>query len=178
VSDYGAAEITSIQTLFAARANVALSDVSVSVAAGSVLLTVDIRTADVTAALALETSLGSVTSSSTWLQQAVPSAVVLEVRPTALSQATTSAASGGGCGGGCVGGIIGGCFVSVLMLILWVGGAFTKYGLPSPSPGMAVLAAKQEEQNPQTTTSGDVQEEPNSQSTTSGDVHVEIKSAP
>ena len=33
---------------------------------------------------------------------------------------------------GLIGGIVGGCFVSVLMLILWLSGAFTKYGWPSP----------------------------------------------
>ena len=32
--------------------------------------------------------------------------------------------AGGGCDGGCIGGIVGGCFVPVLMLILWMSGAF------------------------------------------------------
>jgi hypothetical protein len=35
-------------------------------------------------------------------------------------------------GGGCIGGIIGGCFVSVLMLVLWMSGTFAKYGCASP----------------------------------------------
>lgn len=38
----------------------------------------------------------------------------------------------GGCGGGCVGGIVGGCFVPALLFILWMSGAFSKYGLNSP----------------------------------------------
>jgi hypothetical protein len=37
-----------------------------------------------------------------------------------------------GCDGGCIGGIIGGCFVPVLICILWLGGAFAKFGCPSP----------------------------------------------
>jgi len=37
-----------------------------------------------------------------------------------------------GCDGGCIGGIIGGCFVPVLVGGLWMGGAFAKYGCPSP----------------------------------------------
>ena len=31
-----------------------------------------------------------------------------------------------------VGGIVGGCFVPVLMLILWLSGAFASKGCPSP----------------------------------------------
>jgi len=38
----------------------------------------------------------------------------------------------GGCGGGCIGGIVGGCFVPVLMCILWLSGAFAKFGCASP----------------------------------------------
>ena len=40
-------------------------------------------------------------------------------------------APAGGCGGGCIGGIVGGGFVQVLLLILWLSGAF---GDKCPSP--------------------------------------------
>jgi len=40
--------------------------------------------------------------------------------------------SSSGCDGGCVGGIVGGCFVPVLMCILWLSGAFAKFGCASP----------------------------------------------
>jgi plastocyanin len=46
-------------------------------------------------------------------------------------QVVDESSSSGGCGGGCIGGIVGGSFVPVLMLVLWLSGAF---GAKCPSP--------------------------------------------
>jgi len=43
----------------------------------------------------------------------------------------TASSGGSGCGGGCIGGIVGGSFVPLLVLVLWLGGAF---GAKCPSP--------------------------------------------
>jgi len=51
----------------------------------------------------------------------------------------------GGCGGGCIGGIVGGVFVPVLVAILWLSGAFAKWGYASP--------LKKQQPPPKTTTS-------------------------
>jgi len=55
--------------------------------------------------------------------------------PTPLVSAEGSSESS--CGGGCVGGIVGGAFVPVLLLALWLGGAF---GSKCPSPCSRVQA--------------------------------------
>jgi len=69
--------------------------------------------------------------SSAGLTYAVPSAPPSPpTSPPPPPDAPPPAASG--CGGGCIGGIVGGCFVPLLMLTLWLGGAFARYGWPSP----------------------------------------------
>ena len=60
----------------------------------------------------------------------LPPAAGKTVGETAAPAGETGA-DGGGCGGGCVGGIVGGCFVPMLMLGLWLSGAF---GPKFPSP--------------------------------------------
>ena len=52
----------------------------------------------------------------------------INAAPVALSSAAASSSDVGAI----VGGIVGGCFVPVLMLILWLSGAFAKKGCPSP----------------------------------------------
>ena len=86
---------------------------------GPITWSADCTTANLPIVMALVTSIDMVR---------VQSPPAPPAPPTPVSP--PSAASG--CAGGCIGGIIGGCFVPVLMLVLYLSGAFARYGYASP----------------------------------------------
>lgn len=60
-----------------------------------------------------------------------PTNLPIAAPPMASAPAPPTSSTSSACDGGCIGGIVGGCFVPVLMLVLWLGGAF---GPKCPSP--------------------------------------------
>jgi len=159
VDDYGAAEKASIKAVLADEAGVAPSAVQLALNSGSVVVTAEILVADATAAeTAIDTLTGSggVLASSSNLEAALTSAFTHAGLSTSVTveEITTApvveedgvvldndGSHSGGCGTGCIGGIVGGSFVPVLLLILWLSGAFGKK-CPSPCKSDVSDAAK------------------------------------
>jgi len=159
VDDYGAAEKASIKAVLADEAGGAPSAVQLTLNSGSVVVTAEILVADATAAeTAIDTLTGSggVLASSSNLEAALTSAFThAGLSPSVTVEEITTApiveedgvvldndgSHSGGCGAGCIGGIVGGSFVPVLLLILWLSGAFGKK-CPSPCKSDVSDAAK------------------------------------
>ena len=140
VSDYGKAAQTSIKAAIAADAGVSTSAVNLTLTAGSVIVAADIFVASQAEADAKVTKLAAgVLKDAAALETALTAQFVKDgVATTALKvEALTapqaaSTSDGGSNVGAIVGGVVGGCFVPVLMLILWLSGAFASKGCPSP----------------------------------------------
>ena len=150
MSDYGDAEQASIQKVIATDAGVAPSDVTLTLTAGSVIVTASIAVADQSTATSMASSLadGALADPST-----LQTALQTQFTTDGLSSATvtveaittgpvgqgipTSGSEDGGSNAGLIGGIVGGCSVPLLMLILWKGGAFKKKGASAKVDALA-----------------------------------------
>jgi len=131
-----------IKTAIANATAVSVANVALSLVAGSVIVYATITpAAGMTASSvssAISANLGSAAQASAGfgvtveVGAAVTVTTVGAAATTVTAAAAAAAGSEGGCGAGCIGGIVGGAFVPTLMFILWMSGAFTKYGCPSP----------------------------------------------
>ena len=141
-SDYSTSDVTALKSSIATAAGTGVdaSMVTVTIVAGSVLITATIEIPPAatvtTVASQLATALASTTSASSSLGITVESVPVIVVAsppsapppsaPPLTPPEMPPAAEEGGSIAGMIGGIVGGSFVPVLMLILWLSGAFKK----------------------------------------------------
>lgn len=131
-----------IKTAIATATGVPVANVALTLVAGSVVIYATITPAPgmtaSTISSAISTNLGSVAQASTSFGVTVEVAAAATVTTVGAADAaatTVNTAAGGGekdNSGALIGGIVGGAFVPTLMFILWMGGAFAKYGCPSP----------------------------------------------
>ena len=118
VSDYGPAEVRTLERQFAVSANVPPSLVSITVAAASVRLTVRISATTTaqaaSAASALNTTFANPAAATAVLQAVVPSIIVVSMSaPDILNPASSSAVSIGVV----VGSVVGGLAVALLLAL-------------------------------------------------------------
>ena len=147
VSDFTLAVRTELKSKVAAEAGVTPAAVSLDVTAASVRLSFTIAfestASATTGASALSIALASPATASAFLTTTSYTASVVSVAslpalisppppsPSPTPPPSPPEATETGCDGGCVGAIVGGSCVPVLMLILWMGGAFAPK-CPSP----------------------------------------------
>jgi len=140
-SDYGDAARGSIAAALASAASVSAASVSLDITAGSVIVAATIYVASASDASSKASTLANgIFASSSSLEttlndQFTADGVSQNVTVSAINTAPTAAEdtpSNAGTLAGTLAGIVGGCFVPFLLCVVWLSGAFEKYGCPPP----------------------------------------------